>query len=477
MDTAVFKKTLNCQMPHSRPNLPHDMKETSPNSSTNRRTFIKASGTAAVAASTIAFPSVTFGKPDSRKLKIGFIGCGGRGSGAINQALTADSNCELYAMGEVFRDRLDRSLKSVQGRRAGQVNIDEKRKFVGLDAYQKVLESGVDLVILTTPPGFRPLHFKAAVEAGKHIFLEKPMATDAPGLQSVMESYKLAEKKGLAVVAGFCWRYEPGRREFFKRIADGAIGDVQSMYSTYYTGPVKPMPPDSSRKAEWSDIEWQVRNWYNFAWCGGDGLLEQAVHSVDKISWVFGDKPPHSCVAVGGRQRPNNSGNIWDHIEVNYLFEDGARGHLGQRQIPGCHGETNDYILGTKGRAQIGGGLIITGKDAIKGKTDKWTYNPNGDLWRYTGPGGNMYQIEHDELFASIRDGKPINNGARMCNATGMALMGRMSGYTGRQITWDQAMNSKQNLFPKDQNWETGKHTPPKEAIPGTKEAIAPHGW
>ena len=446
------------------------MKETSPNSSTNRRTFIKASGT-------IAFPSVTFGKPDSRKLKIGFIGCGGRGSGAINQALTADSNCELYAMGEVFRDRLDRSLKSVQGRRAGQVNIDEKRKFVGLDAYQKVLESGVDLVILTTPPGFRPLHFKAAVEAGKHVFLEKPMATDAPGLQSVMESYKLAEKKGLAVVAGFCWRYEPGRREFFKRIADGAIGDVQSMYSTYYTGPVKPMPPDSSRKAEWSDIEWQVRNWYNFAWCGGDGLLEQAVHSVDKISWVFGDKPPHSCVAVGGRQRPNNSGNIWDHIEVNYLFEDGARGHLGQRQIPGCHGETNDYILGTKGRAQIGGGLIITGKDAIKGKTDKWTYNPNGDLWRYTGPGGNMYQIEHDELFASIRDGKPINNGARMCNATGMALMGRMSGYSGRQITWDQAMNSKQNLFPKDQNWETGKHTPPKEAIPGTKEAIAPHGW
>ena len=453
------------------------MKETSSNSSTNRRTFIKASGTAAVAASTIAFPSVTFGKPDSRKLKIGFIGCGGRGTGAINQALTADSNCELYAMGEVFRDKLDRSLKSVQGRRPGQINLDEKRKFVGLDAYQKVLESGVDLVILTTPPGFRPLHFKAAVEAGKHIFLEKPMATDAPGLRSVMESYKLAEKKGLAVVAGFCWRYEPGRREFFKRIADGAIGDVQSMYSTYYTGPVKPMPPDSSRKAEWSDIEWQVRNWYNFAWCGGDGLLEQAVHSVDKISWVFGDKPPHSCVAVGGRQRPNNSGNIWDHIEVNYLFEGGARGHLGQRQIPGCHGETNDYILGTKGRAQIGGGLIITGKDAIKGKTDKWTYNPQGELWRYTGPGGNMYQIEHDELFASIRDGKPINNGARMCNATGMALMGRMSGYTGRQITWDQAMNSKQNLFPKDQNWETGKHTPPKEAIPGTKEAIAPHGW
>ncbi len=444
---------------------------------TNRRKFIKTSSAAAVAASTVTFPTVTFGKPDSRKLKIGFIGCGGRGTGAAAQALTADSNVQLWSMGEVFRDRLDRSLRSVSKGREGKINVDEKRKFVGLDAYEKVLASGVDLVILTTPPGFRPLHFKAAVEAGKHIFLEKPMATDAPGLRSVMKSSELAKKKGLAVVAGFCWRYEPGRREFFKRIADGAIGDIQAMYATYYTGPVKPMPPDNRRDPKWSDIEWQVRNWYNFAWCGGDGLVEQAVHSVDKISWLFGDKPPHSCVAVGGRQKPNNSGNIWDHIEVNYMYDNGSRGFLGQRQIPGCHNENNDYILGTKGRAHIAGGLLILGKDAIKGKTDQWTYNANNDFWRYTGKGGNMYQIEHDELFASIRDGHPINNGDRMCNATGMALMGRMAGYTGRKMYWDQALNSKQDLFPKDQNWKTGKHTPPKEAIPGTKEAIGPHGW
>ena len=444
---------------------------------TNRRNFIKTSSAAAVAASAVTFPTVTFGKPDSRKLKIGFIGCGGRGTGAAAQALTADSNVELWAMGEVFRDRLDRSLASVSKGREGKINVDEKRKFIGLDAYEKVLDSGVDLVILTTPPGFRPLHFKAAVEADKHIFLEKPMATDAPGLRSVMESSELAKKKGLAVVAGFCWRYHPARREFFKRIADGAIGDVQAMYATYYTGPVKPMPPDNRRDPKWSDIEWQVRNWYNFAWCGGDGLVEQAVHSVDKISWVFGDKPPHSCVAVGGRQRPNNSGNIWDHIEVNYMYKDGSRGILGQRQIPGCHNENNDYILGTKGRAQIAGGLLIFGKDAIKGETDQWTYNADHDFWRYTGKQGNMYQIEHDELFASIRDGQPINNGDRMCNATMMALMGRMAGYTGKQVTWEQALNSKQDLFPKDQNWKTGKHTPPAEAIPGTKEAIGPHGW
>ncbi len=445
---------------------------------TNRRTFLQTSTAAAAAASTVQFPTVTFGKPDSRKLKVGFIGCGGRGTGAAIQTLRADSNCELWAMGDVFKSSLDRSYNSVSRQKVkGAVNVPDKRKFIGLDAYEKVLDSGVDLVILTTPPGFRPLHFKAAVAAGKHIFLEKPMATDAPGLRSVMADVEVAKKKGLAVVAGFCWRYHPARREFFERIADGAIGDVHTMYATYYTGPVKPMPPDSARRKEWSDIEWQVRNWYNFAWCGGDGLVEQAVHSVDKISWVMGDKPPTSAVAVGGRQRNNHSGNIWDHIEVNYLFANGVRGFLGQRQVPGCHGENNDYILGSKGRAQISGALVLFGKNAIKGKSDKWTYNAEHEFWRYSGPGGDMYQIEHDELWASIRDGAPINNGDRMCNATMMAIMGRIAGYTGRQVSWDQALNSKQDLFPKDQNWDTGKHTPPKEAIPGTKEAIAPHGW
>ena len=236
-----------------------------------------------------------------------------------------------------------------------------------------------------------------------------------------------------------------------------------SVYATYYTGPVKPMPEDSSRKEEWSDIEWQVRNWYNFAWCGGDGLIEQAVHSVDKVGWAMKDKPPLSCVAVGGRQIPNHSGNIFDHFEINYLYDEGVRGYLGCRQQRGCHNENNDYLIGTEGRAEIAGGRCVI-------------HNKKG-RWDYRGPQPNMYQIEHDEMYLAIRKGEPINDGKRMCTSTMMALMGRMAAYTGRQVSWDMAMNSKEDRFPKDLNWKTGKHEVPPLAAPGISQTIAPHKW
>ncbi len=427
----------------------------------SRRDFLKTS-TAAAAASALAFPSLTLGKEAGDRMKIGFIGCGGRGTGAAAQALKADSNVELWAMGDVFQEKIDASLKNVTtalGKDAAdKINVDKKRQFVGLDAYQKVLESGVDAVILTTPPGFRPMQFKAAVDAGKHIFLEKPMATDAPGLRQVMKSVEEAKKKKLSVVAGFCWRYEYARREFYRRIADGQIGDVRAIYATYYTGPVKPMPADDARQPGWSDIEWQVRNWYNFAWLGGDGLVEQAIHSVDKIAWVMNDVPPLSCVAVGGRQIPNNSGNIFDHFEVNYLYEGGVRGFLGCRQQKHCHNENNDYVIGAKGIGEIKGGrCYLTAGD---------------DKWRYNGPTPNMYQVEHDEMWAALRAGNPINNGDRMCTSTLMGLMGRMAAYTGKQVTWDMALNSQEDLFPKKLDWKTGKHEPPALAKPGVREFV-----
>ena len=313
--------------------------KTTSDGETSRRDFLKTSSTAAVAsAATLSLISrgTAYGQ-NSDTIRVGLVGCGGRGTGAANQALSADDNVKLTAVADVFPDKVDRAVNGLKKRH--EKKVDVPHQFVGLDAYQKLIDSGVDLVVLATPPGFRPLHFRAVVEAGKHCFIEKPMATDAPGVRSIMESVKISKQKNLAIVAGFCWRYDYERRAFYERILGGEIGDIQSVYATYLTGPVKPMRPDSERKPEWSDIEWQVRNWYNFAWLGGDGLVEQAVHSVDKIAWVMRDKPPVSCTAVGGRGIPNNSGNIFDHIEVNYSYPEGVRAFMAQRQQRRCHNE------------------------------------------------------------------------------------------------------------------------------------------
>lgn len=429
----------------------------------SRRDFLKASSTIAATsalASSLGFPGVTLGAPAGEKLKIGFVGCGGRGTGAASQALKADSNVELYAMADVFPEKIARSLETLKKEAdPNKFNVPPERQFVGLDAYQKVLASGIDVVILTTPPGFRPMQFKAAVEAGKHIFLEKPMATDAPGLRSVMESVKKSKEKNLAVVAGFCWRYDAARRALFNEIHNGAIGEIKALYHTYLTGPVKPMPPATERPAGMSDIEWQVRNWYNFTWTCGDGLVEQAIHSVDKMAWAMKDVMPFKCTAVGGRMAPNNGGNIYDHIEVNYEWENGVRGFMAQRQITGCFGENRDYIFGTKGNAYIG----KRGSSPVEIVGEK--------NWKYSGPTPDMYQVEHDEFFASIRSGKPINNGDRMCTSTMMGLMGRMAAYSGLEITWEQALNSQENLFPEKLDWN-GQHEVPPIALPGKKKFV-----
>src|SRR5438067_191889 len=242
---------------------------------TSRREFIKSSALigGALAAPAI-LPSRMFAAQNSDTLKIGLIGCGGRGTGAADNALKADKNVVLAAMADVFEDQLERSLKNLQKDHAEKIRIVPEKKFIGLDAYQKLLNSGVDVVLLATPPGFRPVHLRAAVEAGKHIFCEKPMATDAAGVHSVIESAKMAKEKSLSLVAGFCWRYDAPRREFYKRIHEGAIGEIRAIYATYYAGQVKPMPPASTRPAGMGDVEWQLRNWYNFVWLSGDGYLE-----------------------------------------------------------------------------------------------------------------------------------------------------------------------------------------------------------
>jgi len=428
--------------------------------STSRRQFLKASTTAAlgsVFAANLSFPEKTFAA-NSDTLKVGLIGCGGRGTGAANQALNADKNVVLTAMADVFENQLQGSLRTLKGEVGGKVEVDPDHCFIGLDAYQKVIDSGVDVVILATPPGFRPQHLQAAVAGGKHIFCEKPVATDSPGIRSALTSVEEAKKKKLALVAGFCWRYDYPRRGLFQRIHDGAIGDLRAIYATYYTGPVKPMPPASARKPGMTEIEWQLRNWYNFGWLCGDSLVEQAVHSVDKIAWAMNDVPPLMAVAVGGRQVPAHGGNIYDHFEVNYEYADGVRGFLGCRQQSNCYSENKDYLMGAKGLANIGGR-----RQAVEIIGDK--------NWSYDGPKPDMYQVEHDELFASIRAGKPINDGVRMCTSTLMAIMGRMAAYTGQEITWEMALHSTEQLVPDKMDWHMKLDVPPM-AMPGITQFV-----
>jgi predicted dehydrogenase len=425
------------------------------NSPTTRREFLK---TSALLGSALAAPAIRpgtlFAKGNTETLKVGLVGCGGRGTGAANQALHADPNVALTAMGDAFQDQLDKSLQSLQKECGDKVKVTPENRFVGLDAYQKVIESGVDVVLLTTPPGFRPVHLKAAIEAGKHVFCEKPMATDAPGVRSVVESAKLAKDKNLSLVAGFCWRRDAARREFYKRVHGGAIGELRAIYADYYAGPVKPMPPATARPADMGDLEWQMRNWYNFVWLSGDGYVEQCCHSVDKVAWAMNDQPPLKAVAVGGRQIPNNEGNIFDHMFVVYEFPNDVRAFLGQRQVGNTFSENSDYLMGSEGFGKIPGFQA----PIIKAKTN----------WRYrdSGPKTDMYQVEHNELFASIRNGEPINDGHWMAQSTLMGIMGRTAAYTGQEITWEDAMNSQEKLVPDNLDWKMKLSIAPM-AMPG----------
>ncbi len=424
----------------------------------NRRDLLK---TGAIGAMAAGFPAILRAADISNSIKVGLVGCGGRGTGAAAQALKADDYSVLTAMADIAPEQIEKSLTSL-GRVFGErtetkVQVAESARFLGLDAYQKVIESNVDVVLLATPPGFRPKQYAAAVAAGKHLFVEKPVAVDAPGVRSVLEQSEIAAQKGLNVVSGFCWRYSNYIQETFQQLQSGAIGDLLTYYATYYTSPVKPMPPASTRPEGMSDVQWQTRNWYNFTYLCGDGLVEQAVHSVDKVAWAMRDQPPLSCVAVGGRQIPAEGGNIFDHFEVNYLYPNNVRAFIACRQIPGCYNENADYILGSKGSCTIGRGPL----PRIEGQT----------TWTFEGQKNDMYQQEHDVLFAAIRQGKTLNDGKRMADSTLLAIMGRMAAYTGQSITWEQALNSQEQLFPDNLDWN-GSFEPPPLALPGRTKFV-----
>lgn len=404
----------------------------------NRRRFLRSSGGAALVGGLTA-PAILAKPANTQTLKVGLIGCGGRGTGAAYNALMADENVVIAAMGDTFPEQIESSLEQLRKKVPDRVKVDAGHRFAGLDAHLRVVESDVDVVILATPPAFRPQHLKAAVDAGKHSFVEITAAIDAPGVRSVIASSEQAARKGLGIVSGFCWRYDPALQAAQEQIRNGAIGEIRSLYATYLRPNLGPKYK-GPRKAAMGDIEWQIRDWYHHLWLSGDlTILLSGGHSVDKMSWWMNDEMPVDAVAIGGQINPR-WGNTFDNAFVTYQYANGIRGYLASRSISGCYDENGDEVVGTKGifRNQHR-------RPVITGETN----------WRYTGPKKNMYQVEHDALFSSIRKGRPINDGARMAKTTLMAVMGRMAAYTGRKITWEQALNSQDELLPANLDWDS----------------------
>jgi myo-inositol 2-dehydrogenase / D-chiro-inositol 1-dehydrogenase len=388
----------------------------------------------------------------SNILKVGLIGCGGRGAGAASQALAADPDTILTAMGDVFVDRLDESHAALLEMYPNRVKVPKDHKFIGFDAYQKVINSGVDVVLLTTPPAFRPDHMEAAINAGKHAFCEKPVAVDAPGVRKVLAAAKKAKEKNLSVVSGFCFRYDRAKRELFQRIHSGEIGEIKTV-STMRNGEQLWNRP---KQQGWSDMEYRLRNWLYYSWLSGDFITEMMVHSLDMMSWALGDKAPLKATGTGGRQVRVDEvfGNVYDHFAVEYEYDNGVRGYHFSRQQDGCSNISKVEIAGTFGNASIGG---VNGH-MISGKTN----------WKFQGEANDMYQTEHDELFASIRKNKPMNDGEWMARSTMLGVLGRMAAYTGQTITWDEALNSNQVLGPAIDQYSWDLKWPGHEvAMPG----------
>ena len=431
------------------------MKENKENAfAVGRRGFLKSTGAALIGSTLVhhtGFATQSALTGTSNILKVGLIGCGGRGAGAAVQALQADRNVVLTAMADVFPDRLDESYKELVAQFPGKVKVDKANMFVGFDAYRKVIESGVDVVLLATPPAFRPDHMMAAIEAGKHVFCEKPVAVDAPGVRKVLAAAKKGKEKRLSVVSGFCFRYDFPKRALFEKVLKGEIGEIKNVYTVRNGGQLWSKP----RQSGWSDMEYQLRNWLYYSWLSGDFITEMMVHSLDMMSWAMGDKNPVKATGTGGRQSRVEEiyGNVYDHFAVEYEYDHGVKGIHFSRQQDGCSTTSRVEIAGTQGNAFIGGN-----KHEIIGKVN----------WQYDGQKNDMYQTEHDELFASIRQGKPANDGELMARSTMLGILGRMAAYTGQTITWDEALNSNQVIGPAvDQySWEL-KWAGPEIAKPG----------
>ena len=399
--------------------------------STDRRKFLKSAGIAGGILAT-GIPHVHAASDST--IRVGLVGCGGRGSGAAINAMMADPNVRIVALADLFDESMQSCRRSLEKGHAGQFIVTDEMCFDGFDGYKTMMEH-VDVVLLAAPPHYRPDHIEAAVDAGKEIFCEKPVATDAVGVRRVAAACKKAEEKGLNVVSGLCWRYDRGMIETMARVHDGEVGTVVTSQHNFLTNPVWIRP----RKPGESDMQYQCRNWYYFTWLSGDHIVEQHIHSIDKALWLHHDVAPVQAYGLGGRQIRSDltQGDIYDHFAVVFEWADGTRAHTYTRQMPNCFSQVEDFAFGSLGRASLV-------KHEIQGA------NP----WKFEADKVQMHQAEQDEFFKAIRgERERINNGEFMCRSTLTAILGREVCYTGKQMKFDDIAASTQDLRPKSYQW------------------------
>ena len=413
----------------------------------------------------------------SDEIKIALIGCGGRGTGAAVQALSTKGPVTLWAMADAFPDQLERSHQLLMkggrfsrspdaGSQAAKVNVPPERRFIGLDAFQKVMTlDDVDVVLLTSPPGFRPAHFEAAVQAGKHVFMEKPVATDAPGIRRVLAAAKEAKRKNLKVGVGLNRRHSSMYEKTVQQVHNGAIGRINAirLYNVRAgTGKYH------ERKPEETELEYQVRHWYYFTWLSGDFIVEQSVHDFDISCWMK-EQHPTQAQGQGGRlvRSGKDYGQIYDHFYVDYDYADGSKLLTQHRHMPGCWSQIGQIADGTKGTASV----LAKQRGSIQ------LYDQPEPVWQERDT-GNSYQIEHDRLFAAIRNDRPFNEAESGAISTMTAILGRKAAYSGKMLSWEEALNSSITLTTDATSWDAPAPVQPDAdnaypvALPGLTKVV-----
>lgn len=419
-----------------------------------RREFLKTTALGAAGLILAASPLArALEKEAGKPIKIGIIGCGGRGLGATADALEGDPGVVIWGMADVFAEQisLGNELLTKQYGEA-RVQVPAERRFDGLDGYKKLLQCGIDLVILASPPVFRPAHIRATVEAGIHMFTEKPLAVDVPGVLSVLESAKIAKEKNLIALDGFCWRYDAGCRAAMAELAKGTFGKALSFNGLYYATPPKTPMTEAARPADMTDVQWAIKNWMGWSWLSGGSFVEQVVHTIDLMCWSFDEAMPLAAFGSGGRAQRTDMGDVWDHYQVFYELPNRVQATISSRQWKQCYCDISNRTVCEKGV------LVTPSRPRFEGS----------QRWRFSGESNNMYRQTHVDLFALLREGKREQHLESGAYKTLIAIMGRTAAQTGQRVTWEEILKDTTTLMPQNLTLDS-KLPPPVIAVPGQK--------